>query len=411
MSEMQRARPHPALRRHRPAGRATAPKGAACAVCLAGRAVALVACLLLLTATTVVPRPVAATKPVPAEGQAAVAADPTAVPRLAVPSEGAYTGAYIDFGETEDDVTLEALESFERLVGKRQAIIAFSNFWGEGEFPLRSLKILDAYGAVPLLFWSPWEPPYDSKSSGRFALDRILKGENDAYIDEWGRQAAAWGKPMLVAWGIEMNGVWFPWSGPFYGGGTPIPGTDPVQDQGQETYKRAYRYVVDRVRAQGAHNVQWVYHTNHASSPETSWNQIASYYPGSEYVDWVGISAYGKQFPWQGWYNFEAAYARAYEETVKMAPDKPFILAEWGIGEYADGSKAAFITEAFRRMEQDSPRLKAAVYWHERWQNSDLTYSNLRVHSSIEALDAYREAVAKPFWLDRPIVERVPTKR
>ena len=48
------------------------------------------------------------------------------------------------------------------------------------------------------------------------------------------------------------------------------------------------------------------------------------------------------------------------------------------------------------------PRLKAAVFWHERWQNSDESYSNLRVNSSPGALKAYRQGVANPFWLDHP---------
>jgi hypothetical protein len=48
------------------------------------------------------------------------------------------------------------------------------------------------------------------------------------------------------------------------------------------------------------------------------------------------------------------------------------------------------------------PRLKAAVFWHERWQNADGSYSNLRVNSSPGSLKAYREGVADPFWLGRP---------
>jgi hypothetical protein len=43
------------------------------------------------------------------------------------------------------------------------------------------------------------------------------------------------------------------------------------------------------------------------------------------------------------------------------------------------------------------PRIKAAVYWHERWQNPDQSYSNLRVNSSVESLKAYR-GVANPDW-------------
>ena len=43
------------------------------------------------------------------------------------------------------------------------------------------------------------------------------------------------------------------------------------------------------------------------------------------------------------------------------------------------------------------------MFWHERWQNKDESYSNLRVQSSPGSLKAYREGVANPFWLDRPV--------
>ena len=54
---------------------------------------------------------------------------------LAVPEKGAYTGAYVDFGEGEDDVTLEAIEGFEKMVGKHQAIIATWQFLGRTAIP------------------------------------------------------------------------------------------------------------------------------------------------------------------------------------------------------------------------------------------------------------------------------------
>ena len=37
--------------------------------------------------------------------------------RLVTPEHGLYTGAYMDFGEREDEVTLEKIEAFEQLVG------------------------------------------------------------------------------------------------------------------------------------------------------------------------------------------------------------------------------------------------------------------------------------------------------
>jgi hypothetical protein len=56
-------------------------------------------------------------------------------------------------------------------------------------------------------------------------------------------------------------------------------------------------------------------------------------------------------------------------------------------------------------MKGKCPRLKAAIFWHERWQNEDDSYSNLRVNSTPESLEAYRHGVASPFWLDHPILK------
>jgi len=325
--------------------------------------------------------------------------------RLEVPASNAYTGAYIDFGETEDNVTLEALEDFEKMVGKHQAIVAFSNYWGKQVFPERQLEIIAAYGAVPLVYWSPWDHPYQEDTPpDRFNLHRILAGEWDRYIDYWAIQAKKYGKPILVSWGLEMNGNWFPWSGVFYGGGRVLPNTDPPRYEGPEVYKKAYRYIVDRVKTKGAYNIQWVFHANNSSNPDEPWNRIANYYPGSDYVDWLGLSAFGQQYPNpSGWISFDETLSPYYQEICALDPSKPFILAEWGVGEFPfSGNKARWIAEALRRMPVEFPRLKAAIFWHERWQNGDSSYSNLRVNSSEESLIAYREGVANSFWLGYP---------
>jgi beta-mannanase len=311
---------------------------------------------------------------------------------LIIPPPGhAYTGAYIDFGDHEDEVTIERIEKFEEMVGKKQAIVASSSFWGERSFPKRNVEIIQAHGSVPFIYWSPWDRPYTIQAPNTFSLTSILEGQHDGYIDDWGRQARENGRPIFVAWGLEMNGDWFPWSGVFYG----------KAQLGPAMYKKAYRYVVERVRAQGASNVIWVFHANNSCSPDEAWNRMGEYYPGDDVVDWLGLSAYGQQYPLQGWVECELVFTPAYKEICRLSIDKPVIMAEWGIGEFPScGSKAKWITEAFHRFETEYPRLKAAIFWHERWQNGGLgLYSNLRVHSSNTSLEAYRKAVASPFWL------------
>ena len=323
--------------------------------------------------------------------------------RLVVPEKQAYVGAYIDFGPTEDDVTFEALVDFERLVGRHQAVVGFSNFWGKQAFPKQALAVVSGYGAIPLIYWNPWDHPFEQDNlPDKFNVQAIADGVWDSYIDAWGEAAKEYGEPMLVAWGLEMNGRWFPWSGFFYNGKKEPPRNGPAP--GPELFKKAYRRVVDRVRAKGATNIAWVFHANNTSEPNVPWNQMERYYPGSDYVDWLGLSAYGKQYPDPGWSKFEDVLPKYYRQIMALAPEKPFILAEWGIGEFPkQGDKAAWITEALDRMQKEFPQLKAQVFWHERWQNGDLSYSNLRVNSSEQALRAFRAGIGSPFWLDRPI--------
>lgn len=320
-----------------------------------------------------------------------LSAEPDGSPDPVPLPAGVLFGAYCDFGETEDHVTLEGIEDFEKLAGKPPAIIASSSYWGEQSFPTKNLQLIARHEALPMIYWSPWDKPYDeSKGPDRFSLREILAGKWDAYIDGWADGAKEFGRPFFVSFCNEMNGDWFPWSGCYYG----------ARKGGNEVFKQTWRYVVDRVRARGATNVLWVFHVNAFPAENDVWNMMASYYPGSGYVDWLGLSVYGKQFRNQGkWAEFHDLIKWPYEEITALDPKKPVMLAEFGVGDFPkSGSKAQWIKEALASLP-DHPRIKAAIYWHERWQNEDGTYSNLRINSSPPALDAFREGIAQPEWV------------
>jgi hypothetical protein len=332
--------------------------------------------------------------------------DPNAPVEVVLPEHGAYTGAYIDFGEAEDAVALETIEEFEQMVGKHQAIVASSSYWGEQEFPTANLQVIWRHGSLPLVFWSPWDRPYEQKKGpDRFSLQAILAGTWNRYIDDWADAARNFGHPMIVSFGDEMNGDWFPWSGVFYGANKRTSRERPNDWEGPAIFRRAFRYVVDRVRARGARNIQWLFQTNNFSFPMDTWNFAPAYYPGSDYVDWLGFSVYGQQFADEPWADFWPLVDWPYQEMSRLDPHKPIMITEWATGEFPDsGDKAKWIREAFAVMKEKLPRVKAEVYWHERWQNQDQSYSNLHINSSPEALAAYRKAVADPYWLGNLIL-------
>jgi beta-mannanase len=312
-------------------------------------------------------------------------------PKLLPLTPGVLFGAYADFGDTEDRVTLEGIEGFEKLAGKRPAIIASSSYWGEQRFPAKNLSLISRHGAIPMIYWSPWDKPYEeSKGPDRFSLTEILAGKWDSYIDKWADGAKAFGKPFFVSFCNEMNGDWFPWSGEYYG----------AKKGGNEVFKKAWRHVVDRVRARSAKNILWVFHANSFPATNDVWNMMASYYPGSDYVDWLGLSIYGKQFRHQGnWAYFRDLIKWPYQEITALDPDKPVMLAEFGVGDFPKaGDKAQWVGNALAIIPK-YPRIKAAIYWHERWQNDDGTYSNLRINSSPAVLESFRNGISRPDWI------------
>ena len=343
------------------------------------------------------------------------AAEQPGAGEVVIPEHGAYTGAFMDFGDEEDDVSLEVIEDFEQMVGKHQAIIASSSYWGEQNFPIDNLNVIWRHGSLPLVFWSPWDKPYEEdRGPDKFSLNEIIAGKWDDYIDKWAAAARNFGHPVIVVFGVEMNGTWFPWSGSYYGGAE----WDKQHNnwKGPEVFRTAYRHVVDRARARGATNIKWMFHTNNYSYPLDTWNFAPAYYPGSDYVDWLGMSVYGQQYKDEPNPDIPSLVDWPYEEMCRLDPKKPVMIAEWATGEFPYDvnepgmRKPEWIKQGLNLFRTRYPRIKAAVYWHERWQNLDQSYSNLRVNSSVESLNTYREGVANPDWLGNLILRAIPKK-
>jgi hypothetical protein len=92
------------------------------------------------------------------------------------------------------------------------------------------------------------------------------------------------------------------------------------------------------------------------------------------------------------------------------------MIAEWATGEFPSEPsepgihKPEWIKQGLELFRTRYPRVRAAVYWHERWQNLDQSYSNLRVNSSVESLEAYRNGIANPYWLGNLSLRALPKK-
>ncbi len=147
----------------------------------------------------------------------------------------------------------------------------------------------------------------------------MIEGHHDAYIREFAEAAKAWGHPFFLRFNWEMNGNWFRWS-------------EGVNGNQAGEYVAAWRHVHDIFTQVGATNATWVWCPN--VDPESKLHDLASLYPGDEYVDWTGLDGYN----WgtnparpDRWRSFDDLFKSTYDRiTETIAPGKPLIISEVG---------------------------------------------------------------------------------
>lgn len=138
-------------------------------------------------------------------------------------------------------------------------------------FALSYVKIIDSAGAVPMISWELWIWGENPKKN---YLKAILEKQFDSYFIQWCRDFREWGKPIFIRPGFEMNGNWFAWCG------------------NPEKFKSAWKHIYKLFKREGCSNAIWVWAPNTKSFPDKEWNQMEKYYPGDEFVDWVGLDGY-----------------------------------------------------------------------------------------------------------------------
>ena len=211
-------------------------------------------------------------------------------------------------------------------------------------------------GCVPLVTWLPLTDAEDGSSTG-ISRD-IAAGEYDSLIDEWAVQLNKWATPdesksadrrFYFRPAHEMNGDWFPWSA-----------TDSASSPND--YVEMWRRIHDVFTRTGLDETtsQWIWAPN---ADEVGGIPAEAYYPGDEYVDWVGLD--GFNFGETQWYSEWRGPEEVFLEMLgrmRELTDKPVGLTEFASSSYRDGAyrpavKAAWIEDVFAFVEEHDIRM------------------------------------------------------
>jgi len=203
-----------------------------------------------------------------------VASVPTASsvpPLVTLPSKPAtYLGVYA----SEVPESYAGVAAFTTATGVKPNLVAFYSGWQEG-FPASFAAKTARNGAVPLVQIQP---------TG-VALAKIVAGRYDTYLSSYAEAVRAYGHPVIMSFGHEMNGSWYHWG---------------YRHTPARTFVAAWRHVVTVFRSEGADNVTWLWTVNIID--DTGKGPIpdpAPWWPGSSYVNWVGIDGYYFKSSWK----------------------------------------------------------------------------------------------------------------
>lgn len=270
---------------------------------------------------------------------------------------GAYDGGFPN--------TFAGLEKFEANLGYKFPIISFYVAWGDKpteRFPTRMVETIDRMGSVPMITWEPWVVDFDERLRPNMpkraereyaSLAAIARGDYDFYIVEWAKDAAAYGKPMFLRFAHEMNDPYrYPWG--------------PQNGNRPDDFIAAWKHVHLIFQKMSATNVLWVW------SPHISMPWFEYYFPGEEFVDWIGVGVlnYGSIASWSRWWSFHQILEKAYPALLKL--NKPIMISEFGTLS-AGGDEYEWYRQAFYHIDHTYRRgIRAVIFFN---QENDITMS------------------------------------
>lgn len=278
------------------------------------------------------------------------------------PVIGAYIGAYAELNEGSE---ARYFDSFPKLTGKDHAVYLLYTSYGDEFNKYGShYEIAKARGKAIQLAIQPHD-----------GLDVV---KDNTYLRKFAKDAGKSGVTIFLRFANEMNEPSTPWY------------TTP------EKYIEKFR-IISKVFKEEAPNVVMVWAPNDFPP-----NTIESYYPGDDYVDWVGVSSYGRYHPELdplGQSIDRSRYIEKIDHIYKLYADKKPIFISEGAASYENknGSNmtnwaADNLNDMYTYLPMLYPNIKAYFYFN----NHEGKYT---LEDNKTVLQAYKKGVSNPYYL------------
>jgi hypothetical protein len=254
-----------------------------------------------------------------------------------------YLGAWVNPGQTTGANggnnknaapaanEISALKTFNSSIGKPVSIL---HVWVgfKKAVPTATLNSIDQNGSIPLIDW------------GCTDVTAIASGSEDTTINSFAQGLKTYNKPIFLRWYWEFNEM-------SSSGKTPAGSGCNGYNNGPG-YIAAWQHIFNVFKKDGVSNVTFVW------CPGYSGGNLSTYYPGDNYVDWIGIDRYERTSGGKPLLSFKDMFSSYYSEW--STHNKPIMIAETA----AMGS--AYQNQYLSSMKTQAsqlPDIKAIVYF------------------------------------------------
>jgi mannan endo-1,4-beta-mannosidase len=197
------------------------------------------------------------------------------------------------------------------------------------------------------------------------SLAGIAAGRYNGYLVSLAASLRQVNGPVVLSFGHEMNGTWYPW------------GCGHVS---AATFVAAYQHVVRTIRHAGAHNVIWLWTASAAKSA----CRMGPWFPGDRYVTWAGVDGYlrtpGLDFP--------AVFGAAMKKLNSLS-DRPILISETGV--LVRTPKAGHRIADLYRNAASTPGVIGVVYFDSETEK----FGDYRPQDNAAVLAAFKRATSR----------------
>jgi hypothetical protein len=220
---------------------------------------------------------------------------PPAVHETLAPKAASYLGVFEAGKPAGTPPSYRSIDQFSKMARQQPNLVAYYSGWAQ-PFNVSYANLLHSHGAIPFVQIDP-----------SFAkVPAIPAGTYDTYLRSYADSVRDYGHAVVIGFGHEMNGYWYSWG---------YRHTSPAD------FVAAWRHIVTVFRQEGAYNVTWLWTVNQLGRRGVQ--PISAWWPGTNYVTWVGIDGYYVKRS----DNFSSVFGQTISQ-VRHITKKPIILSE-----------------------------------------------------------------------------------